>query len=71
MFKQSVEDALNRIAENSAVVQSAMYDKIMFEAAQLGLQRLMQENITAINGLRETLPVEVLTLDLLDDQQAA
>ena len=71
MIKQTVEDIINRIAENSAVVQSAMHDECLLELAQLGLQRLMYENIQATSALRETLPIEVLVLDVVDDQTAA
>jgi hypothetical protein len=71
MIKPNVEEVLNRIAENSAVVHSAMYDLNLFELAQLGVQRLMNENTLAVAALRETLPVEIMVLDLVDDQQAA
>ena len=66
----TVEDALNEIEQNSAITHSALYDTNLFEIAQVGLQRLMQANITAVAQLRNTLAATILVMELVDDLAA-
>jgi hypothetical protein len=66
----TVEDALNEIEQNSAITHSALYDTNLFEIAQVGLQRLMHQNMTAVAQLRMTLTVTSLMLELVDDRAA-
>jgi hypothetical protein len=70
-MNQNVENALKILEQNSAVTFSAMYDPNLADASELGVQRLMSENITVINSLRNVLPANVLFLELDEGNSAA
>jgi hypothetical protein len=65
---KSVEELLNQITENCAVVESAMYDNAMLIEATNGIQRLMRENIVAVDQIRVTLPSGSLVLEVSEEQ---
>ncbi len=65
----SVEELLNQVTGNCAVVESAMYDEIMTFEATNGIQRLMRENISALDQIRATLPSSSLVLEVSEEQR--
>jgi hypothetical protein len=71
MIQPNVEDALNQLEENSAIIQSALYDPDCSSPSLTGLQRLMQENMNTVHKLRRTLPATVMFLLLFDEDTAA
>jgi hypothetical protein len=64
---KSIEELLNQITGNCAVVESAMYDNAMMIEATNGIQRLMRENIVALDQIRVALPSSSLVLEVSEE----
>ena len=64
-MKNTIEDALHVIAENAALVQSAMYDPQIGQVGQSGVGRLASEISVLCEQIRGTLDSSILLLELI------
>jgi hypothetical protein len=63
--KKTIEDALQLITENAAIIQSAMYDPELDQANQTGLGRLASEIRMQSEQIRYTLDSNILLVELI------
>jgi hypothetical protein len=68
MDSLTIEDHLNQIAENTAIVRSALSDPNLEGFALEGLQRLLTDGLDSVVQVRKLLPMALLVMDVKGEE---